>query len=145
MPQVSDIMTSDVCVIEPQETVRRAAQLMQEMNIGSLPVCDGERLLGMLTDRDITVRAVAEGMDGETTCVSDVMSIDVHYCSQAHDAQEVLRLMGDKQIRRLPVVDSEHNLIGIVSIGDMALRQNGHVDRAVREISEPDAATRLIA
>lgn len=137
MPQVSEIMTPDVQVIEPQETLRRAALLMQELDIGALPVCDGDQLLGMITDRDITVRGVADGLDPDQACVSDVMSGDVQFCTEDQDAQEVMRLMGDKQVRRLPVVDLDKRLVGIVSLGDMALRQPGHVDQAVREISEP--------
>ena len=137
MTQVSDIMTPEVQVIEPQESLRRAALLMQELDVGALPVCDGDRLLGMITDRDITVRGVADGLDPDQACVSDVMSGDVQFCTEDQDAQEVMHMMGDKQVRRLPVVDMDKKLVGIVSLGDMALRQPGHIDQAVREISEP--------
>jgi CBS domain-containing protein len=135
--QVSQIMSSDVRTVQPQESLRRAAQLMQQLDVGSLPVCDGERLLGMLTDRDITVRAVADGLHPEQACVSDVMTPEVQCCTADQDADDVLQMMGDKQIRRLPVIDRDKKLVGIVSLGDMALRQPGHIDEAVREISEP--------
>ena len=137
MPTVSDIMTTEVQVIQPQETLRRAATLMQELDIGALPVCDGVRLQGMLTDRDITVYGVAEGLDPDSACVSDVMTENVEYCTADQDTQDVMRLMGDKQIRRLPVVDAEKNLIGIVSLGDLAVRQDEHIDDTVRQVSQP--------
>lgn len=137
MATVSDIMTRNVSVIPPQESLRAAAQRMKELDIGVLPVCDGERLLGMLTDRDITIRGVADGLDSESACVSDVMSPNVEFCTADQDSEEVMRLMGDKQIRRLPVVDTDKKLVGIVSLGDLATRQAGHIDQAVREISEP--------
>jgi CBS domain-containing protein len=139
MTRVSDIMTTEVQVIQPQESLRQAALLMRSLDIGALPVCDGERLLGMITDRDITVRGVADGLDPDKACVSDVMSGDLQYCTEDQDPLEVMRLMGDHQVRRLPVIDLDKRLVGIVSLGDMALRQPGHVDQAVREISEPGA------
>jgi CBS domain-containing protein len=141
MPNVSDIMSTDVHVIEPQQTLRFAAQLMQRLEVGALPVCSGDKLLGMVTDRDITVRGVAEGLDPDSACVSDVMSSGVEYATADQDAQEAMRTMGDKQVRRLPVVDADMQLVGIVSLGDLALRQPGHVDQAVREISEPGGVT----
>ena len=134
---VSEIMTTNVQVIQPQESLRRAATLMQELDIGALPVCDGQRLLGMLTDRDITVYGVAQGMNPDECCVSDVMTEHVEYCTIDQDTDQVMRLMGEKQVRRLPVVDGDKNLIGIVSLGDLAVRQDGHIDRTVRQISEP--------
>lgn len=137
MPQVSDIMTTDVQVVQPQESLRRAASLMQQFDIGALPVCDGERLRGMLTDRDITVHGVAEGLNPDQACVSDVMTEAVEYCTADQDVDDVMRLMGDKQVRRLPVVDSERKLVGIVSLGDLAVRQRGDIDRTVRAVSEP--------
>jgi CBS domain-containing protein len=137
MSRVSDIMSPDVQVVGPQETLHIAAQLMRELDVGALPVCDGQRLLGMLTDRDITVRGVAEGLDAFEACVSDIMSSDLTYCTADEDVQDVMRVMGEKQVRRLPVVDSEKNLVGIVSLGDVATRQSAHTDQTLREISEP--------
>jgi CBS domain-containing protein len=137
MATVSDIMSTEVCTIQPQETLRAAAQRMKELDVGSLPVCDGERLLGMLTDRDITIRAVADGLAPDEACASDVMTPDVQYATADQDSEEVMKLMGDKQIRRLPVVDSDKRLVGIVALADLATRQPGHIDRTVRDISEP--------
>lgn len=137
MANVSEIMSTDVQVIGPQESLRRAAECMKEMDVGALPVCDGQRLLGMLTDRDITVRGVAEGLDLDTACVSDVMSTDLEFCTEEQDTEEVMRMMGDRQVRRLPVIDVDRNLVGIVAVADLALRQDAHIDPVVREISEP--------
>jgi CBS domain-containing protein len=137
MPTVSEIMSTDVQVIGPQETLRSAARLMQELDVGSLPVCDGERLLGMLTDRDITVRGVAEGLKPDESCVGDVMSAEVLYCTEDQPADEALQMMGQQQVRRLPVIDGDKHLVGVVSLGDFALRQDGHIDQAVRDISQP--------
>lgn len=137
MPTVSEIMSTDVQVIGPQETLRSAARLMQELDVGALPVCDGERLLGMLTDRDITVRGVAEGLKPDESCVGDVMSAEVLYATEDQSADEALQMMGQQQVRRLPVIDGDKHLVGVVSLGDFALRQDGHIDQAVRDISQP--------
>lgn len=140
MTQVSQIMTTDVQVVQPQDSLKRAAELMLQLDIGALPVCDGSRLLGMLTDRDITIYGVAEGMDPEGACVSDVMSADIEVCSGDQDVDDVMREMGDKQLRRMPVVDADNKLIGIVSLGDLAVRQDDDIDDMVRRVSEPGNA-----
>jgi CBS domain-containing protein len=137
MPTIADIMTRDVQVIGPDDTLQLAAQLMDQLNVGSLPVCGGRELLGMVTDRDITVRGTAIGADPATTCVADVMSRGTEFCTEDQDAQEVLRVMGTAQVRRLPVIDVDRKLVGIVSLGDLATRQPGPVDDAVRDISTP--------
>lgn len=137
MTQVSDIMTTDVQVVGPEATLQHAAQLMDRLGVGSLPVCDGRRLLGIVTDRDITIRGTAAGMVPREACVSDVMSTGLQTCTEEQDSQEVMRLMGDAQVRRLPVVNARRELVGIVALGDVATRQTGHIDRAVREISMP--------
>jgi CBS domain-containing protein len=141
MLKVSDIMTTDVQVIQPQESLRRAATLMQELDIGALPVCDGQRLLGMVTDRDITVYGVAQGMNPDECCVSDIMADRIEYCSADQDTAQVMRMMGEKQLRRMPVVDGDKKLIGIVSLGDLALRQDGRIDLTLRQISAPGNTT----
>lgn len=134
---VSQIMSTDVRMIGPQETLQHAAQLMEQLDVGALPVCDGRRLLGMVTDRDITVRGTPAGMAPADACVSDVMSPGAEWCTEDQDAEEVMRLMGEAQVRRLPVINAQREVVGIVSLGDLATRQSGHVDRAVREISTP--------
>jgi len=138
MPKIADIMSTDVRTIQPQESLRRAAQCMQELDVGALPVCDGDRLLGMLTDRDIAIRGVADGLDPDTACVSDIMTPEVQYCTAEQDAEEAKRLMGARQVRRLPVLDGGQRIVGIVSLGDLALREGGHIDKALRDISQPD-------
>jgi CBS domain-containing protein len=137
MQTIADIMTRDVQLIGPEDTLQLAAQLMDQLNVGSLPVCSGRELLGMVTDRDITVRGTALGLDPATACVSDVMSRGTEFCTEDQDSQEVLRLMGNAQVRRLPVIDVDRRLVGIVSLGDLATRQPGPVDDAVRDISTP--------
>ncbi|MBI5271735.1 MAG: CBS domain-containing protein [Burkholderiales bacterium] len=137
MPQVRDIMSHDPETISPEETLQRAAQIMLDLDIGALPVCDGKRVVGMVTDRDIAVRGVAAGLAPDQGCVSDVMTPEVECVSPDQDAEEVMQLMGDAQVRRLPVVNEDDEIIGIVSLGDLATRQDGHTDEALREISEP--------
>ncbi len=141
MPNVSTLMTADVQVVGPQESLRRAAVLMYELDIGALPVCDGGRLLGMLTDRDITVRGVALGLDPDKSCVSDVMSERVEFCMEDQDREDALRLMGDCQVRRLPVLDTERKLVGIVSLADLALSPDVELDVTLRQISSPGGQT----
>ncbi len=137
MPNVSEIMSPAVQVVAPEDTLQRAAQLMQELDVGALPVCSGKLLLGMVTDRDITVRGTAAGLTPTQACVSDVMSPNAQWCTEDQDTQEVMRLMGEAQVRRMPVINIDKELVGIVSLGDLALRQSGHIDEAVRQISEP--------
>lgn len=138
MQTVSEVMTRDVRVIGPQESVRSAAQLMDELNVGSLPVCDGKRLVGVVTDRDITVRATAAGEPPEGTRVEQVMSGQVRWCYEDQTVDEVMQQMADTQIRRVPVVKRDtRELIGIVSLGDMATKHSAQVDRTLEEISTP--------
>jgi len=145
MQTIQDIMTPDVQTISPQESVRRAAQLMDELNVGSIPVCDGDRLVGMITDRDITVRSTAAGQAPDQTCVADVMSTDVRTCYSNQQVDEVLGQMGDVQIRRVPVIDEQsHQLVGIVSLGDMATKHSAKVDATLDEISTPSEPDRSV-
>lgn len=145
MQTIQDIMTRDVQTISPQDTVQRAAQLMDELNVGAIPVLEGDKLVGMITDRDITVRSVAVGQDPCSTRVGDVMSSDVRTCTPGESVDAVLGKMGDVQIRRVPVIDEQTGkVIGIVSLGDVATRHSADVDRALDEISspsEPDRST----
>lgn len=134
---VSQIMTRDVQTIGPQESLQRAAQLMDRLDVGSLPVCDGRRLLGMVTDRDITVRGTAMGLAPSASCVSDVMSRAVQCCTEDQDTRDVMKKMADAQVRRLPVVDGKRELVGIVSIGDVATKSKAGVGAVVRQISTP--------
>jgi len=142
MQTIQDIMTRDVQTISSQETIQRAAQLMDELNVGAIPVLDGDKLVGMITDRDITVRSVAAGQDPRSAKVTDAMSKDVRTCTAGQSVAEVLSQMGDKQIRRLPVVDESGKVIGIVSLGDVATSDAADVDVALDEISSPSQPKR---
>jgi CBS domain-containing protein len=124
MQMISEVMTRNVQSISPQESLRRAAQMMDDLNVGALPVCDGERLIGMVTDRDITVRATSAGIAPDDAVVDDVMSTDVRWCFEDQPLDEVMQQMADAQIRRVPVVshDDAHRLIGIVSLGDVTTK-----------------------
>ncbi len=128
-------------VVRPDESLRRAAQVMDELNVGSLPVCDRTGLVGMITDRDITVRATAAGLSGDTQ-VSDVMTDHIRWCTGEQSVQEAMQQMADVQIRRLPVVDADRQVVGIVSLGDLAMRHQGHVAAALRRISDPSMPDR---
>ena len=137
MQTIQDVMTKDVKSVSPDETVRHAAELMKQHDVGAIPVCDGSKLVGMITDRDITIRATAAGLAPDTR-IGDVMSTDVRTCKASQTVDEVLAEMGDVQIRRVPVIDqASHKVVGIVSLGDLAKSQSGSVDEALREISEP--------
>jgi CBS domain-containing protein len=143
MQTIQDVMTRDVQSISPQETIQRAAQMMDELNVGAIPVLDGQKLVGMITDRDITVRATAAGQAPGSTRVGDVMSTDVRTCSPEQTVDEVLDQMGDVQIRRVPVIDeNSQEVVGIVSMGDMATKHSAGVDRALEEVSSPSEPDR---
>lgn len=151
MQRVSDVMTRQVQPVSPQDSLKRAAQLMDELNVGALPVCDGDRLVGMVTDRDITVRATSVGLTPDDTVVDQVMSTDVRSCHEDQPLDEVMRQMADTQIRRVPVIsrDDPPRLVGIVSLGDIAtMQESGEQAAQVRQVvekvsfpSEPDLST----
>ncbi len=145
MPTIAEVMTPDVEVIGPNQSLQRAAQMMDELNVGALPVCDGRRLVGMITDRDITVRATAAGLDAQDTPVSEVMTDHMRWCTEDQTTDEVMKQMGDVQIRRLPVLNDKRQIVGIVSLGDLAVRQNGHIDSVLREVSLPSQPDRPAA
>ncbi len=141
MQTIAEIMTRDVVTVSPQDSISHAAELMEDMDIGSLPVCDGQRLVGMITDRDITVRGVAAGQTPDETLVEEIMTEDVLYCYGDQTVQEVLEDMGDLQIRRMPVLDSTTDeLIGIVALGDLSIEHVDGVDEALRDISASPAS-----
>jgi CBS domain-containing protein len=142
MQSISEIMTRDVAVISPDSNVQQAAQMMRDLNVGALPVCDGKRLLGMITDRDITIRAVAEGMAASDCKVSDAMTKEALWCFEDQTVGEVLQQMGDQQIRRIPVMNRNMELAGVVSLGDLATRQGAPTDSTLEDISAPIPPTR---
>jgi CBS domain-containing protein len=144
MNQVADVMTRDVRVVSPKDSIQRAAQCMDELNVGVVPVCDGSKLLGMVTDRDITVRGVAAGKMADSP-VTEVMSEHVRWCYEDQDIDEVMDEMRDAQIRRLPVVDHDKKLVGIVSLGDLADRgsDDKRVGETLKDISTPSEPDRI--
>jgi len=142
MTRISEVMTRGVEVIRPNESLQRAAQVMDELNVGALPVCDGKDLVGMITDRDITVRATAAGMEPAQHCVSEVMTEQTRWCTEDQSTEDVMKQMGDVQIRRLPVLNEKHEIVGIVSLGDLATRQSQHTDDVLRDVSWPSEPDR---
>ena len=136
--KVREAMTRDVRLVRPDQTIREAAHLMAELDIGALPIEKDDRLVGMITDRDIAVRAVAEGR-GPDTPVRDVMSAEVKYCYEDQTIDEVTRNMGEQRIRRLPVLTREKRLVGILSLGDLAIDESAQDEagEALGGISRP--------
>src|SRR5438477_2849918 len=141
--RVNEVMTRGVECVRPPDDIAAAAARMRDLDIGPLPVCgDADRLVGMLTDRDITVRAVAEGRDPKKTRVSDVMTPNIIYCFEDQDITDAARLMKENQIRRLVVLSRDKRLVGIVSLGDLAV-DTGDDELAgatLEAVSEPAAA-----
>jgi CBS domain-containing protein len=121
MMQLKEIMTHNPEVIHPEAPLREAAQKMRALEVGAMPVCDGDKLVGMLTDRDVTVRATAGGCDPTRTQVRAIMSSAVVYCFEDQDVTEAAQLMADQQIRRLPILNHNKRLVGIVSLEDLAV------------------------
>lgn len=138
MTTVTDVMTRNVRTLTPKDTVASAAQAMDKLNVGVIPVCEGDKLLGMVTDRDLVVRAVAQGLDGNTP-LARVMSTDVRTARETDDLDTVLADMASSQIRRLPVLDGAERLVGIISIGDIAVKGQDEEDvgQSLAEISSP--------
>ncbi len=135
--RVSEAMTRDVRVASPDQSIREAARTMAEIDTGVLPVGESDRLVGMITDRDIAIRAVAEGK-GPDTPVREVMTQDVKYCFEDEDTDHVARNMADQQVRRLPVVNRDKRLVGILSLGDLAVMQGaGPAGEALTGVSQP--------
>lgn len=137
MTLVSEVMTLKVKIAAPDQTIQQAAGMMADLDAGILPVADKDRLVGMITDRDIAVRAVARGLPPDTQ-VRQVMSKDVKYCFDDDSIDDVARNMADIKVRRLPVVDHDKRLVGILSLGDMAVEDGpDNAGVALSGISEP--------
>jgi len=136
---VSECMSRDVRIAAPDNTMQSAAQVMADIDAGFLPVSDGERLIGIITDRDIAIRGVAAGRPPETS-VREVMSPEVRYCFDDDDTDAVLENMADIQVRRLPVVSRDKRLVGIVSITDLAANgEPGRSGETLSDIARPSA------
>jgi CBS domain-containing protein len=137
--QVKEIMTRGCECISPDSTLQEAAQRMKTLDVGPLPVCSEDRLVGIVTDRDIVLRAVAEGHDPKTARVRDVMTPNITWCLEDQDVAEAARLMKNKQIRRLVVLNRDKRLVGILSLGDLAVdtRDERLAGETLERISEP--------
>lgn len=142
--KASDIMTREVETVGPDDPLRKAAAIMDRLNVGFLPVYDGRRVVGVITDRDIVVRALAAEGGPEPTKVGDIMTEEVHYCLEGDEVADIVKHMAALQVRRLPVFSREGSrLVGIVSIGDIAVRASVHITAdLVRRISEPSKPDR---
>jgi CBS domain-containing protein len=133
--KVSEVMTQDVCLCSPEDTIENAAHTMADMDIGILPIGKDDKLVGMVTDRDIAIRAVGEGKSPSTR-IGEVMSKEVLYCFEDDDVEDILNNMSQIQVRRLPVLDRDKRLIGIVSISDLAsTASKAHTAEALSEIT----------
>jgi CBS domain-containing protein len=130
--QAQELMTRDVSIASPDETLRKAAKRMAELDVGALPVSENDRLVGMVTDRDIAVRGIAEGK-GPKAKVREVMTPEIKYCFEDQEVDEIAANMADIQLRRLPVVDRDKRLVGILSLGDIAT--SGDPDKATEALS----------
>ena len=138
--RVSEAMTREVRVASPTQTIREVAKIMDEIDAGSMPVGDNDRLVGMITDRDIAIRAVALGK-GPDTPVREVMSDSkVLYCYEDEELAHVAKNMGEEQVRRLPVVNRDKRLVGIVSLGDLAQNEGRAATKAVKGVTKPGGA-----
>jgi CBS domain-containing protein/uncharacterized protein (DUF2267 family) len=140
--RVQEAMTRGVQTVTPDTTIQDAAGKMKYLDVGSIPICEGDRLVGMITDRDIAIRAAAEGLDPHTSLVKALMTPQVHYCYEDEDVRDAARHMEANQIRRLVVLDRQSKLVGILSLGDLALELEGTDDEpltaeVLERVSEP--------
>ena len=138
--QIQDVMTKQVEAISPDSSLQVAAQMMRDLDVGAVPVCEDKKLIGIVTDRDITIRCSAQGLDPRDCSVSDAMTRDMTCCHPEDDVKAAADLMENKQIRRLPIVDAQMRLIGIVSLGDIATRQHDRrlAGEILEEVSQPN-------
>ncbi len=120
MTQIKDVMTQNIKWMAPDSPVAQVAQQMRDMDVGFMPLAENDRMIGMVTDRDITIRAIAEGKNPADTLARDVMTAKTYYCFEDQDIEEVCNNMGEIQVRRLPVVNRDKRLVGVVSLGDLA-------------------------
>ncbi|HEY0835534.1 MAG TPA: CBS domain-containing protein [Azospirillum sp.] len=137
--KIRDIMTKQVEIVTPDTSLKDAARMMRDADIGFLPVGENDRLVGTLTDRDIAVRAVADGKDPSSAKVRDAMSPHIDYVFDDQDTSEAAQIMSSKQIRRLPVMSREKRLVGVLAMGDLATKAHDDdmVGQTVQDISEP--------
>ena len=134
---IRDLMTTDVQTVAPDDSVQQAAGFMLSADTGSIPVCDGDKVIGMITDRDIAVRGIGKGLGPDCT-VGELMSKDVVCARDTDDVLAIAQTMSDKQVRRMPVVDVNDRLVGMVSLGDLSRRaQDAAATTALEGVSAP--------
>jgi CBS domain-containing protein len=138
--KLSEIMTREVEIIQPDDTLRLAAQKMRDRDIGFLPVCDGDSLMGVLSDRDIAIRALADGMDINVMLGRDLMTTPAIYCFDDQDVTDAAKLMGENQIRRLVILGREsERVVGVISLGDLARKGITDISgQVLQRVSEPE-------
>jgi CBS domain-containing protein len=138
--KLSEIMTREVEIIQPDDTLRLAAQKMRNRDIGFLPVCDGDILMGVLSDRDITIRALADGMDINVMLGRDLMTTPAIYCFDDQDVKDAAKFMGENQIRRLVILGREsERVVGVISLGDLARKGITDISgQVLQRVSEPE-------
>ena len=134
---IREVMTPDVVIASPDDTLQHAAEMMVDIDAGVLPVGEKDRLVGMLTDRDITVRAVAAGKAPSECKVREIMSPEIKYVYEDESLEDAARNMSELQIRRLPVLNRDKRLVGIVSLGDLALKKKSTAGDALKGVSRP--------
>src|SRR5688572_27441708 len=141
--KIKDVMTRSVETVRPDQTLQEAASRMKSLDVGPMPVCENDKLVGMLTDRDIVLRAAADGKDLRTTKVREAMTPDVVVCAEDDDVRDAAKKMKDRQIRRLVVVDGQKKVAGIVSLGDIAVDTSDEKmsGRVLEEVSKPSRTT----
>ena len=136
--KVKDIMTKDVACLRPDDTVEHAAQVMKQYNVGSIPVCRNNQVVGIVTDRDITLRSIAKGENTSTQIIGEIMTTNPVIGTSDMDIHDAARIMSERQIRRLPITDN-NTLVGILSLGDIAVENDlqNSAEQALSNISEP--------
>lgn len=137
MTKVKDVMSTNFKFMAPDSPVSKVAQQMRDLDCGFMPLAENDKMIGMITDRDITIRAVAEGKDPAKVMARDIMTEKTFYCYDDQDVEEVCNNMGEIQVRRLPVVNREKRLVGIVSMGDLAqAASRPNIGQTVQQITE---------
>lgn len=139
--KIREIMTKDIEVVNPETSLRDAARMMRDADTGFLPVGENDRLVGTLTDRDIAIRSTAEGQDPNSARVREAMSEELIYCFDDQDSNEAAQVMAEKQIRRLPVLNRDKRLVGVVSVGDLAAKtpDDDIVGQTLSDVAQPSA------
>lgn len=141
--KLKEIMTDNVEVIHPDDTLQVAAEKMRDRDIGFLPVCDGDRLIGVLTDRDLITRALADGMDPKTILGRDLITSPAIYCFDDQSVDEAAKIMHDNQIRRVVILGRDKQMVGVISLGDLAMSADDKLTGEVlQSVSEPVSASR---